>query len=358
MLGIAHNPWKRIGLRVVSLALLGALVLAGSAQAADVGAVGDAVAADTQEATSAISAAVAPAVPAPEPVLSTPVPVAAPEPVLSTPVPVGAPPAPEPVPASPAPEQAQQAPEPVPASPAPEPPPEVAVTIPAPERPERSPEAVLDTPTQEQAPEGSLSSSTILYTPAAAPGGETRAGAGGEAAAEVPGAPGTVSGSLAVVPTVGGPAEPPGPPGAGGAPARMTAAQQARQFSCELSAIGGRARNSCSAAWIGTQRFLSASPMGVATVAASLAAGAGSPAGGGHGGTAVGSPPVNPSPSPPPAPGGASGSAAGASGLALSGFLTLAGLLLLGAPRAMRRLRLSCQPWLTACFVLIPERPG
>ena len=25
---------------------------------------------------------------------------------------------------------------------------------------------------------------------------------------------------------------------------------------------------------------------------------------------------------------------------------------------ALRRLRLSCQPWRTACFVLIPERPG
>jgi len=40
------------------------------------------------------------------------------------------------------------------------------------------------------------------------------------------------------------------------------------------------------------------------------------------------------------------------------GFLTLIGLLLLAAPRAMRRLRLSCEPWLTAFFVLIPERPG
>jgi hypothetical protein len=49
---------------------------------------------------------------------------------------------------------------------------------------------------------------------------------------------------------------------------------------------------------------------------------------------------------------------ASGSGTALSIFLTLAGLLLMAAPRAMRRLRLSCQPWLTACFVLIPERPG
>ncbi|MCW3034427.1 MAG: hypothetical protein JWM60_2772, partial [Solirubrobacterales bacterium] len=66
-------------------------------------------------------------------------------------------------------------------------------------------------------------------------------------------------------------------------------------------------------------------------------------------------------PSPGPAPGGAAGGvAAGGSGgaVGLSGFLTLAGLLLLAAPRALRRLRLSCRPYLTAFFVLIPERPG
>ncbi|HEY5046155.1 MAG TPA: hypothetical protein VII53_09900, partial [Solirubrobacteraceae bacterium] len=64
---------------------------------------------------------------------------------------------------------------------------------------------------------------------------------------------------------------------------------------------------------------------------------------------------------PPPgqAPGGAfGGSATGGSGVALSSFSSLAGLLLHAAPRAMRRLRLSCRPWLTAFFVLIPERPG
>ena len=113
----------------------------------------------------------------------------------------------------------------------------------------------------------------------------------------------------------------------------------------------------CTARWLGAQRVLPESSMGLATVAASLAATTGDPpARGGHGGSAVGNPPGNPGPG--PAPSGASGSPMGASGLALSGFLSLAGLLLLGAPRAMRRLRLSCQPWLTACFVLIPERPG
>jgi hypothetical protein len=60
---------------------------------------------------------------------------------------------------------------------------------------------------------------------------------------------------------------------------------------------------------------------------------------------------------PVPAPSGASGSAAGF-GFAVSISLMLAALLLLAAPRAMRRLRLLREPWLQARFVLIPERPG
>ncbi len=116
--------------------------------------------------------------------------------------------------------------------------------------------------------------------------------------------------------------------------------------------------DNCTVGWFGTQRLLSASPAGFATAAESLTTEpAGEPPAGGHGGSAGGSSPVSPAPG--PAPSGASGgSATGGSGLAPSGFLTLAGLLHLAAPRAMRRLRLSCQPWLTACFVLIPERPG
>jgi len=58
-----------------------------------------------------------------------------------------------------------------------------------------------------------------------------------------------------------------------------------------------------------------------------------------------------------PAPSGVSGSAA-AAGFAVSICLTIAALLLLAAPRAMRRLRLPREPWLDARFVLIPERPG
>jgi hypothetical protein len=80
-------------------------------------------------------------------------------------------------------------------------------------------------------------------------------------------------------------------------------------------------------------------------------------AGGGSGSSPGGSGPISPQPG--PAPGGAFGGAAGGgSGIALSGFPTFAGHLLMGAPLAMRRLRLSFQPWLTAFFVLIPERPG
>src|SRR5439155_9496141 len=67
---------------------------------------------------------------------------------------------------------------------------------------------------------------------------------------------------------------------------------------------------------------------------------------------------VRGSPTPSPAPGGVSGSTAAASGLALSIFLTLACLLLLGGPRATRRLRLLSEPSCGARFVLMPERPG
>jgi hypothetical protein len=62
-------------------------------------------------------------------------------------------------------------------------------------------------------------------------------------------------------------------------------------------------------------------------------------------------------PGPAPAPGLGSGSA-GSSAAASTDFLALAGLLLLGAPLAMRRLRLAGEPWRAAPFASIPERPG
>lgn len=39
-------------------------------------------------------------------------------------------------------------------------------------------------------------------------------------------------------------------------------------------------------------------------------------------------------------------------------FLILAGLLMLAAPQAKRRLRLASELWRPAPFVLIPEPPG
>jgi hypothetical protein len=72
-------------------------------------------------------------------------------------------------------------------------------------------------------------------------------------------------------------------------------------------------------------------------------------------------PPPPPTPSSPPAPapvGGFSPGAGSSSGFAFSVFLTLAGLLALGAPWARRRMRLASKPRPTAPFVLIPERPG
>jgi hypothetical protein len=73
----------------------------------------------------------------------------------------------------------------------------------------------------------------------------------------------------------------------------------------------------------------------------------------------VANPTLPTSPTPGPAPAGAAGGAAvGGSGIAPTAFLTLAGLLLLAAPHALRRLRLSSRPWRTSFFVLIPERPG
>ena len=146
----------------------------------------------------------------------------------------------------------------------------------------------------------------------------------------------------------------------GGPRGAIAAALRAGALSCELSALGGHATDNCTVGWLGEKRFVGSSTDGFARVDGSLAAAitGGLPPGGGHGGSAFGNAPVSPTPGPPP--GGASGGAAvgGASGLAPSAFLSLAGLLLLAAPRAMRRLRLSSRPWLTACFVLIPERPG
>jgi hypothetical protein len=135
---------------------------------------------------------------------------------------------------------------------------------------------------------------------------------------------------------------------------RLTPAQRAADLSCQLSGLPGALAGECAAALAGEQR----SPASTATlVAVPSTTGTGAPPGGGYSGSTGGS--RSAAPPPGPAPSGAfGGSSAGGAGGALSGFFTLAGLLLLAGPRAMRRLRLSCRPWLTAFFVLIPERPG
>ncbi len=150
------------------------------------------------------------------------------------------------------------------------------------------------------------------------------------------------------------------PATAGGAStlARIGASQHPTGLGCTLAALEGTVTSSCAVRWLAPQGV----PLAATTLATTATAWTsnveGAPAEGDRGGTGAGSHPSNPAPG--PAPSGASGGSAGGSGsgLALSAFLTLAGLLLLAAPRALCRLRLACRPWLTAFFVLIPERPG
>jgi hypothetical protein len=136
--------------------------------------------------------------------------------------------------------------------------------------------------------------------------------------------------------------------------AQKGVAQRAVAFARELGGLGA------SPMYIQTVGLEVHSLISVALVedlALGKAGRAGARAAGGSGNSPGGSGPIAPQPG--PAPGGAFGGAAGGgSGIALSGFPTVAGHLLMGVPLAMRRLRLSFQPWLTAFFVLIPERPG
>jgi hypothetical protein len=169
-----------------------------------------------------------------------------------------------------------------------------------------------------------------------------------------------LAGSLPAASNLGPPTLPAPLAAKGEASSRGHASLTARGASGGLSCGPfASATDICANAWLAPQRLLVASSTVIAgsadpssTTRTDLSTGGGS-----HGRSTVGSPPVSPAPSAPPS-GSSGAAAAGGSGLALSGFLTLAGLLLLAAPRAMRRLRLSSQPWLTACFALIPERPG
>jgi hypothetical protein len=370
MLGIAHHPSTPIVskgslcLGAVVLALFGVLVFSATARADGPGSVSEALTpTETPEG----------AVPVPPEAPQTPVPVVPPPEVLP-PVPnpeVG----PESAPALPPPEA-------VPAGPTPEPAGEPVPAVPA---PEPGPGPVPATPAPEAAPPGPGPEATPEALPVGAgrePASEAAAaGAGKEGAAEgsvapVAGAPqdgaGPSHGAVEVsTGTAGLPTSAPtggtGEAAAASAPARasggvkgIVVSRPAGDLTCELSALQGRVGPNCGGGLIGSQHFFSTSPIGfVAGAAGSLAADgpSGPPPDGGHGGSAVLRLPVSPAPG--PAPSGVSGgSATGATGLALSGPLTLSAQLLLAAPRALRRLRLSSTPWRTACFVLIPERPG
>jgi hypothetical protein len=354
----------RLYLRAIVLAMLGALVVAGNANAEGGAGGGTLPSAEAAPEGASTGGGTPPgAEAAPE---GTP-PVSGEHPAEEAPKPVGGEPAPEAPKGAPSAPGGEQAPEE-----APKVTPPVGVESPREEAPngatsgtgaERGSEGALSTPagehSSEGAPAGSLSSPTpppvILETPSTPQAAVTS----GQSVREAPLAL-TVS---LMGPLTGGGTGAGGPPTSdiGAASARtaagMIAARRLGELACELSAPGGRTSHGCAAGWMVGPPVPSGSTVGFATAASLAAAATGdSPTGGGRGGPGMGNAPVSPAPG--PAPSGASGSMAGGSGTAPLTFLTLAGLLLLAAPRAMRRLRLSSRPWLTACFVLIPERPG
>jgi hypothetical protein len=229
---------------------------------------------------------------------------------------------------------------------------------------EKAPAGVTEEPalskstesTEEAASGGSPSHSSTLLAAADPSEPPARADALGEQAPSGP--PATAAAITAQVAEVSGLEK-----GSAKAIPVRSAGSQAGRFRCELSALGGNMTDNCTAGWLGAPREGGSAPTSAAVTAVSslaAAATANSPSGGGHGGSGLGGPPLTSAPG--SAPGGSSGAAGGGgggggSGAGVSTFLTLAGLLLLAAPRALRRLRLSFEPWLAACFVLIPERP-
>jgi hypothetical protein len=207
--------------------------------------------------------------------------------------------------------------------------------------------------TEEGASGGSPAHSSTLLSAADPTAPSVRAAAPEE---QVPsGPPATAAAITAQIVEASGQAE-------GSAKAIPLAASQAGRFRCELSELSGKMTDNCTAGWLGAPREANSSPTSSAiTAVSSLAAAAtNSPPGGDHDGSGPGGPPLPSAPG--SAPGGSSGVATGGGGPAGAGagvsiFITLAGLLLLGAPRALRRFGLAFEPWLAGCFVLIPERP-
>jgi outer membrane biosynthesis protein TonB len=371
MLGTAENASTRIVFNrtlvtAAVLAMLAVLVfaipLASTAQAEE--GAGEAPATTTTAPTPEASAeSPSPGAGQPEPAAGDPLPPIPPavEPIPPAVEPI--PPAVEPIPpvVEPAPpsepvvESAPPppAPTPTPAPPASEPP----VTEPIVTVTEAPVEKVLE-PVHAKSEEKSTEGAGIPGAPGTQGGsGASTPQAGDASGSSVAGAP---TGSVVI--NLAGTALDSGEQGArehGAQPRPASSALVAvARSGCQLRTLERSQAVGCAIGWLGAPAALIGGPIGYPSVVGALGgAGSGGPDGAGTGGSTGGERPAPPTPG--PAPGGASGgAAAGASGVGLSGFLTLAGLLLLAAPRAMRRLRLSCQPWLTAFFVLIPERPG
>ncbi len=356
MLAINQSPSTatatngRLWFRAALLALLGSLALAGSARAAEPGGGSRPAETVTEQAPETD--------PSPPAAEAAPVSEPAPEVAPSEPVgelPAESPPA-EPV-VEPAPETppAEPAPETPPAEPVPETPP-AAEAPPAEPVVERAPEAPPVEVISEHGSRGagSEASSSAPTQPPAASAAATPVEGASSAATETDGA--LID---ALPPNLTAIDAGETPPSAGGALvsiiafAGQTPAQLDAVLSCQLSGSASATNQDCSTNLASAPGLLDSAPLGFATAAPA----GGAPEGNGDGGDGGVSHPSGPPPG--PAPSGAfGGSAAGGTGVSLSGFITRAGMLRLAAPRSMRRLRLSARPWLTAFFVLIPERPG
>jgi hypothetical protein len=303
----------------------------------------------------------------PPPAAETAPPVSAPE--------VAPPPVPKPVPTpepAPNPKPGPEATPPVPAPPAPEAPAPVPPAIPEATPPATVPETP---PAHAPAPEVPVPMRTSESKPsfqAPPQGGETALTQPRTPAPESPASPASEPAPDVVTVIEAGSQTDPANPAAsasegtkvapGTAVGAFAAAglnvRSARDLTCALPALERQPRPGCATASLGPPRLSETARSSSSGSSGYTAAIANGPSDNGpDGGSMASRPPVTPAPG--PAPSGASGgtAAGGVGGLALA-FLTLAGLLLVAPLRAMRRLRLSSPPWLTACFVLIPERPG
>jgi translation initiation factor IF-2 len=341
----------RIRLCSVALALLGALIFATGANASEL-----VVEQPTVEAELPAVEAPAPEAPAPE----APAPEAPPE----SPAPEA--PAPTP-PAGPSPGEAPVV------SPPEVRPPEVQVELPASEAiVESSTEPASEKPVAEH-PQDPASAASGSEDTVVARGTEASSTKGSQSAGGVgSGPPGPPGAGLAlgapidpVVPATGAPADGTAEPltAAGARAASATiAARKSAAFGAgpiDCARALERPGEACSG-WVVAPQLSESSVLPLGAPGGPLPPdpnGGATGDGGGH--SVVSAPSGNSTPG--PSPGGGSGGATaggGGAGLAPSGALTFAGLLLLAAPRAMRLLRLLCRPWRSACFALIPERPG